>query len=184
MNSFYLILEDALTDIECEAFKSMYFDGNTSIAKYGHGEQNNDYRASKVCGVPFGTNDNKWITESLHSIVTKANAECFGFDLNGLQEFQIAEYNVGEHYDYHDDMRISDRASMRKLSLSVQLSDADDYTGGDFEFANNIGTPDQVHLQKKGTAILFPSFVTHRIKPVTSGTRYSLVGWYEGNNWR
>jgi PKHD-type hydroxylase len=184
LNSFYLILEAALTDVECDAFISMYFDGNNANGRYGDGEQNNNFRKSKVCGVPFGTNDNKWIAEKLSDLVIKANAECFGFDLNGFQEFQIAEYKEGGHYELHDDMRISDRPTMRKLSLSVQLSDADDYTGGDFEFADNIGTPQQVHMQKKGTAIIFPSFVTHRVKPVTSGTRYSLVGWYEGSSWR
>ena len=81
-------------------------------------------------------------------------------------------------------MRISqETSSMRKLSVSVQLSDPNHYKGGNLEFADFIGTPEQKYLRPKGTVIVFPSFIPHQITPVTEGVRHSLVGWYEGLHW-
>ena len=76
--------------------------------------------------------------------------------------------------------------SHRKLSMTIQLSDPDDYEGGDFVFnVNQIGqSPDREQLRKKGTVLVFPSFIMHGVKPVTKGTRKSLVSWIEGPTWR
>ena len=75
-------------------------------------------------------------------------------------------------------------SSQRKLSITIQLSDSDEYEGGDFVFTKDIPSPDAELIRKKGTIIVFPSFLYHQVMPVTKGTRYSLVGWYEGNDWR
>ena len=71
----------------------------------------------------------------------------------------------------------------RKLSLTLQLSDPKDYTGGEFEFESEIEPLPPQHT-KKGTVLVFPSFYKHQVKPVTSGTRHSLVTWVEGPHWR
>ena len=112
-----------------------------------------------------------------------ANRECFGVSLNGFQEFQVAKYSAGDFYDYHMDSNIQDNRSQRKLSITVQLSDSIDYVGGDFEFSKDIGKLDKKKLREKGTILVFPSFVYHRVTEVTKGERFSLVGWYEGNDW-
>ena len=63
--------------------------------------------------------------------------------------------------------------------------DSTEYEGGDFEISVNTPTNNTIHkveaLQKKGSIVVFPSFVWHRVTPVTKGTRYSLVSWYLGN---
>ncbi|MCK6649860.1 MAG: 2OG-Fe(II) oxygenase, partial [Bacteroidia bacterium] len=70
----------------------------------------------------------------------------------------------------------------RKLSISVQLSDAVEYEGGELQFMinQNIVTAPK----EKGTAIIFPSFALHRVLPVTKGNRMSIVGWIAGPAYR
>ena len=74
----------------------------------------------------------------------------------------------------------------RKLSFTLQLSDSDEYTGGDLEFAElNGGDQEEFKkdMRKKGTVIVFPSFLQHRVTEVTEGQRHALVGWREGKQW-
>ncbi len=69
----------------------------------------------------------------------------------------------------------------RKLSICIQLSNPDDYTGGEFEF-KTLENPTGYKTQ--GSILVFPSYNEHQITEITSGTRYSLVGWMEGPRWR
>ena len=76
--------------------------------------------------------------------------------------------------------------SMRKLTLFIiQLSDSDDYEGGDFEFGltDKEGT-DLIKGKSKGCLLVFPSFLSHRVTPITKGTRYSIITWMEGDTFR
>ena len=70
----------------------------------------------------------------------------------------------------------------RKLSVTVQLSDPSEYEGGGFEFLE-CPNPDE-SSRKKGTVLVFPSYLKHRVLPVTKGTRKSLVAWFEGPRWK
>ena len=72
----------------------------------------------------------------------------------------------------------------RKLSVTIQLSDSNDYEGGDFVFDQEYQSPDPKALRKKGTILVFPSPIRHAVKPVTKGTRKSLVAWVEGPKWK
>ena len=79
---------------------------------------------------------------------------------------------------------MNQNGKIRKLSMTVALVDGSDYEGGEFEI--NMSTPEKenIHVVKeskiKGSVVIFPSFVWHRVKPVTGGTRYSLVNWHQG----
>ena len=184
MNSWWFALEKEISSDICDQIKQFYLDTKSQTGQHGDGQSNKDLRNSKVVGFPYGTEQNKFLHTLIHKYIVMANAECFGFDLNGLCEFQIAEYGSGGHYDNHFDMRLENRSSVRKLGITVQLSEAREYAGGDFVFSDDIGTPSQDIIKQKGTVIVFPSFIYHKVKPVTQGKRYSLVGWYEGNYWR
>jgi PKHD-type hydroxylase len=72
----------------------------------------------------------------------------------------------------------------RKLSLIIQLTDPSEYEGGDFQFDSDIPQPDPAEIKQRGTVIVFPSFLRHRVTPVTSGVRRSLVSWVEGPKFR
>jgi PKHD-type hydroxylase len=116
----------------------------------------------------------------------EANANAFGVDATFFRNIQFTKYdanNIG-HYDWHEDIFWeSDNVLDRKLSMVVQLSDPDDYEGGNLEF-QWYELPAEQDLRKRGTIIVFPSFLKHRVTPVTKGIRHSLVSWMEGPRWR
>ncbi|MDP2696637.1 2OG-Fe(II) oxygenase [Thalassospira sp.] len=118
-------------------------------------------------------------------LVAEANRSCFDFNLTDFAEnAQIARYEGDQrgHYDWHSDTGASDVARRRKLTLVVQLSDPADYDGGLLQLnpsGHIIDAP-----MTRGTAILFPSFVLHRVAPTTQGTRFSLTCWVHGAPFR
>jgi len=127
------------------------------------------------------------IRNDLFNIVQKVNATHFGFDIWNLADIQYTVYRAEEngHYGWHSDDMVSigpTRASARKISITVQLSDPSEYEGGDFEFYTLRDLPKE--LKEKGTVLLFPSSHMHRVTPVTKGVRKSLVAWFDGPNWR
>jgi len=126
----------------------------------------------------------KDLYELIYNIGIEANNMAFGFDLNELQTIQFTKYNGYKKakYDWHTDLDWFDVGmSQRKLSVVVQLSDPKDYKGGEFEIAyTDYNKQTKSNMKQKGSVIVFPSFLEHRVKPVTDGTRLSLIGWIKG----
>lgn len=146
-----------------------------------------DYEARKS-KVNFTTPDeeNRWIFNKLNYLTELINEKFYKFNLIGYDAFQFTTYKASEngHYNWHVDSYLgqpgrSGNGLHRKLSMSLLLND--DFEGGDFEV--NLSRPDKVNT-RKGRAIFFPSFVLHRVTPVTKGTRKSLVIWVEGPRWK
>jgi PKHD-type hydroxylase len=125
-----------------------------------------------------------WIYEKLSKYINQANLDVWGFDLFGMAEdIQYTEYyQNGGHYDYHLDVGNGFPLNQRKISVTVQLSDPDEYTGGDFEIL--IGSNPEKLPRGKGVVLIFPSFFLHRVTPVTKGIRKSLVLWVGGGSYR
>jgi PKHD-type hydroxylase len=122
----------------------------------------------------------QWVPGRLGKLFAQANQR-YKFELRGLLDaIQIAQYGVSDRFDWHIDLGRG-QSSLRKLSVSVQLSDPGEYDGGDLEFQ---GLSSIQNLRGRGTAIMFPSFLSHRVTPVTRGTRYSLVAWASGPAFR
>ncbi len=107
----------------------------------------------------------------------------FCVDIAGVEtNIQLARYdssNLG-FYDWHTDF--AGVRPLRKISISIQLSRPEDYDGGDLELM--YGIQPQKLDKSRGAFIAFPSFMLHRVTPVTRGTRWSLVAWILGNRWR
>ncbi len=123
-----------------------------------------------------------WIYNRIAELGSGVNMQRYGFDIQGfLQPLQLAEYGIGEHFDWHLDFAVGP-ASHRKLSITVQLSDADAYEGGDLQF--QINNRVETAPRRKGTVVVFPSFIQHRVTEVTSGKRNSIVGWLSGPPYR
>lgn len=131
---------------------------------------------------------NGWIFDKLNNVIASVNAMYYGFDLNGFESFQFTEYRADEggHYNWHMDMCMGrgylpeEMAEPRKLSLTMMLSDPSEFDGGEFQInAGNEADAKTVPLQR-GDCVLFPSFMIHRVKPVTRGVRRSLVVWVTG----
>lgn len=122
------------------------------------------------------------VANKLWNVVNDANRTNFGFDVSYLDSVQYTVYNDGgDHYDWHIDTFLdTPNAFHRKLSVTVQLSNGDDYEGGDFQLRDGTGEGLDNSIYNRGSILVFPSFLLHRVTPVTSGTRKTLVAWFEG----
>ena len=146
---------------------------------------NIDIRKSHVKFYHFD-DQTQWFFMKLNLIIEQLNNQFFGFDINGYDFFQYTVYDSKESgkYDWHTDLLFNDHENIerghdtRKLTAVLLLSDPEkDFTGGEFQI--NTGSEETVNLTR-GKVILFPSFILHRVKPVLTGTRKSIVVWVEG----
>jgi PKHD-type hydroxylase len=147
----------------------------------GTGGEPSSIRSSTIRWIDYQDQRVKWLTDKLGDMAKEANNRLFQLDLYGFTEkLQFTEYEgQGRHYDWHPD--IGPNMSKRKISIVVQLSDEKDYEGGELLInTGQILTPSK----KQGSVILFPSFLMHKVEPLRSGNRYSLVSWISGNTWR
>lgn len=120
-----------------------------------------------------------WVFERLSKAVREINDTVYGFDVSQFREgFQFTRYEVGEFYGPHFDIGPG-KLTERKLSLTVQLSAPDEYTGGEL-----VIYPEFVAPKDQGTMTVFPSFMCHDVRPVKTGVRYSLVSWLAGPPFR
>ena len=142
-----------------------------------YGSQSDKNRNSFVTFL-FPNETTNWIFARLAGAINEMNQQFFQFDLTGMEQgLQFTRYTApGQHYDWHVDK--GHMTPSRKLSLSVQLSDPKDYKGGEFEMM--FGRKPQKVNRERGMTVFFPSYTVHRVKPVTQGTRYSLVAWISG----
>ena len=142
---------------------------------------NNKARSSEVTWLSH----NKELQDFLWDIVQNANRNVFGFRVENYADIQYTLYHAEHkgHYGWHIDTNWSSQTAFdRKLSVTVQLSDSTDYEGGDFSFSE-VENPDKEKLRQKCSVLVFPSYLIHRVSPVTKGTRCSLVAWFEGPRW-
>jgi len=142
------------------------------------GEVNNlTYRNTAVSFAPFDF----WLSETFESFSKQANEVCaWGYDVNEREAIQFAEYGVDQHYGWHcDTFVLSGKPIDRKITVVCLLND--DFEGGEFEM--RLNTVYTAPL-KKGTIIVFPSILDHRVTPVLSGTRYSATAWFSGPRFR
>lgn len=128
-----------------------------------------------------------FIQSRLWNFVNAANRENFSFDVSYLDSVQYTIYEApGDHYDWHIDTFVdTPNAFHRKLSLTLQLTDGYEYEGGDFQLNDGQGTVlPRAEIRQKGAVLIFPSFLSHRVTPITKGTRRTIVAWFEGRQFR
>lgn len=165
------IIEHALK-IEPEKPK-LGFDGTIS---------DDTYRRSDIRWITQDNVDLNFVFKDYWAFLISINKNWFGFNINSLPYLQFTEYDAeyeGEYKSHQDVFWINDSPNHRKVTMIIQLTDDSTYTGGDLVLENCSEYPPE-KIRTQGTAITFPSFVYHRLSPVTKGKRYSLVGWFEG----
>jgi PKHD-type hydroxylase len=138
--------------------------------------------------------DESWINETLKPYIDKANQDC-GWNLQWdyTEKAQFTEYEKGQYYKWHIDQLDKPygerfdkdwQGKVRKLSVTVSLSDPEDYEGGRLEFYTSTPYEQKViscdQILDKGSLVVFPSFIWHQVTPITKGTRKSLVLWNLG----
>lgn len=141
----------------------------------------------------------RWIYSEIQPYIHQANSMAeWNFDWDYSEACQFTEYKVGQFYDwhcdsYHEPYNLPDEPhrdkKIRKLSMTLSLTDPSEYEGGDLEFDfrnTDEGSQPRIceEIRKKGSIVVFPSFVWHRVTPVTKGTRHSLVCWNLGYPFR
>jgi len=120
-----------------------------------------------------------WLFDRISNAVLAANKEFFNFHLYGIIEgLQFTNYkSPSGKYGKHVDKILN--SIIRKLSISIQLTDPSEYEGGEL---NLYLDDDPITMDKQqGTIIIFPSFILHEVMPVTKGERNSLVTWITGD---
>tara|TARA_R100001129_G_C5237721_1_gene224529 strand:+ start:39 stop:656 length:618 start_codon:yes stop_codon:yes gene_type:complete len=134
--------------------------------------------------------DDQWIYQTIHPYIHEANKKAgWNFQWDWSESCQFTKYNLNQYYDWHCDSVIKENKKIRKISITCQLNDPCEYEGGDLEFDQRNYHPDErdpnkhvikCNNLKKGSVVVFPSYMWHRVKPVTKGVRYSLVIWNLG----
>jgi PKHD-type hydroxylase len=188
----YVYWDGLFTDEELELVKgycdTLELDTASTVGKNGEMDFENPARKSDIAWIR-PNDENMWIFERFTWVIEKLNDRFYEFNLNGFEVIQYTVYNEDgqQRYDLHMDTILGTDKSMdlpetRKLSLSMVLSDPSEYEGGQFQM--QTGSPEEDKLmtveQLKGRVIGFPSFLLHRVTPVTKGIRKSLVIWVEG----
>ena len=140
-----------------------------------------DYRVSDIAWLSNNPKTS-WVFDRIADLAIKANSEMWNFDIWDFQDDlqYTSYYGNGGHYDWHADLGAG--ISNRKLSIVLQLSNPDEYEGGDLQM--NTGGSILNVPREKGLICFFPSFVLHRVTPLSSGLRRSLVTWLCGANLR
>ena len=123
------------------------------------------------------------LTNKVYNTVAPLNAKTQNFNIDSIKEMNMLKYGIGGKYDWHQDV-IYGKEKERKFTFIIQLSDSNDYEGGDLEFYEANFGKDYTGYRKKGNMIVFSSFLYHRITPLTKGNRYSIVGWIFGTPWK
>jgi PKHD-type hydroxylase len=151
-------------------------------ASIGAGAMNEQLRKTQVSWISQNA-DTTWIYDKLGFIARQLNSQFFGFDLFGFHEdLQYTVYDgAGTRYGWHRDKGATTQ-SPRKLSLVLQLSNPDEYDGGDLQLF--LEEDPLTARKEKGIVYAFPSYVMHQVTPVTRGVRRSLVVWLVGPRFR
>jgi PKHD-type hydroxylase len=177
--------EDALSPAELDAITAhgdRLTHDKAQVADHRAGER---ATAQRITDVAWFMQDDQTLPfyQRMSEIVLALNERFYKYDLWGLENFQYTVYHTreGGHYDWHIDN--GDHTDQpRKLSLSLQLSDAGDYDGCDLEIYGSSRV--DIAPRRPGTIIAFPAFALHRVTPITGGVRKSLVCWVSGPEFR
>ena len=145
--------------------------------------------------------NDQWVYNEIHPYIHQANKNAgWNFEWDWSESCQFTKYKQDQYYGWHCDSwdepyndleNKNFHGKIRKLSVTCVLSKPEDYEGGELEFDFGTDEPDKKHniracteIRSQGSLVVFPSFVKHRVKPVTKGTRYSLVIWNLGQPYK
>ena len=145
---------------------------------------NDKIRSSKIQFI----NSGNWIAGFIYYYILLANQINYNYDISGYSDasFQYSEYYKNSFYDWHIDYQGGSTETKvdRKLSFSMQLSDQNDYTGGELQLMDSCTNKTYFAPKDLGTIVIFDSKIKHRVRKVKSGCRKSLVGWITGPKFR
>lgn len=164
-----------LTSTQCGELIHQY---GTDLKETGVGAKRKlNQSIRKTLAKAIDSKDSPELYNTVVNAATQINAGIWGYALSGMDKLQLLKYNVGGHYGWHLDIG-SGEHMYRKLSFVIPLSPPEHYEGG--ELIVKTSSKEQSVPLTQGKMILFPSFILHKVTPVTKGERYMLVGWLRG----
>ena len=205
----YWYFKNAIPRHICDDIIKLGLSKKKQIAKIGGGSKNfRDYKKHpltpeekkslfKIRNSEVVWLDERWIYKEIHPFIREANINAGGnFQWDFSERGQFTFYGKKQHYTWHQDGAenpydtphdLTSHGKIRKISSVLLLCDSKDFKGGELQFAprfNKPGTKDNIitvnEIYTKGSLIVFPSFVWHRVTPVTWGIRYSMPMWHLG----
>ena len=178
--------EMMFTKEECEKIIALTetIEGEDATTGYGGKESvvNTDKKIRSATEYSLSPNENtEWIFQRIIDIVKTVNDDYFKYDISHLcVPISLMCYDsdreISGHYDWHRDVG-DGNTSTRKISITIQLSDENDYEECDLIV---VDSGQHVAVREQGSISLFPSYVMHRVNPVENGKRYALVTWIHG----
>lgn len=203
MNTFYYF-KNVFSDLFCDEVIKYGNSQNEILARTG-GTQDKKLNKKEKKQLLKKRNSNvswldqEWIYREIRPFLIEANKQAgWNYHFDYLESIQFTKYKLNQHYGWHvdeypkpfdDDCKnINWRGKTRKISAVIILSNPNDYKGGELMFKYFQGEKTKIESVKdflpKGSIIVFPSYVLHKVKPVTDGLRYSLVVWTLGHPFR
>jgi len=178
--SLYAFWNNAFSKEECQTIINIAKD--KGLIKGKTNGDTKDVRDSKISWL-YPIDGIEWVFRRVTDITLNLNERFFKFDLFGINEgFQFTNYEAPSgKYGKHVDRGIN--TLVRKLSISIQLTNREEYEGGELKLydGEEEGT---VMSKEQGALIIFPSYILHEVMPVTKGERNSLVTWVTGKQFK
>jgi len=179
----YCVVDNFFSEEEIDKIIDNQNLSNFTKGKLGGGKDGKlvkEYRDSDISWLHFSP-ESRWIFDKFGGLLGQVNHSHFMYDIDGFDAFQYTKYKSKQHYNWHFDAFTEFHAFERKISSVILLSDPAKYGGGEFEIIidGNIEKPISIKPQK-GSVIFFASWMPHRVAPVKSGVRKSLVSWVMG----
>jgi len=204
LDNYYYYFKNALSNRFCDEVIKYGNSLKEKIAITGNFDENKDLTKKELKDLKKQRNSNvswinePWVYREIYPYIHEANKQAnWNFQWDASEDCQFTKYKLNQFYDWHCDSHkkpydnldnLRTHGKIRKLSVTCSLSDEKDYIGGELEFdfrngegikkVSNIVTCKEI--LPRGSIVVFPSFIWHRVKPVTKGTRYSLVIWNLG----
>ena len=173
----WLFITDVFTPDECDQI-SAYSDMLETEKGATTGKKQQELRSNTIAWMPINA-ESQWIYQRLVQTIELTNPNTFQFD--GLiigEPVQISTYTENDFYDWHiDTVEFPKSPPVRKVSCSVLLNDAAEFTGGGMQI--RAWNEETINLTQ-GQGLFFASYFQHRVLPITEGMRKSMVIWYNG----
>ena len=149
---------------------------DAGVQSEGNAEGHVDYHLRRTRERPVPPDpEHLWIYQRLAAVVREANEKAYRFRLNDFMTVTVLEYSPDGYFDWHLDLGTGIFAA-RKLSLVSFLTPPEEYEGGELRFMDG-GAPLRL---AQGATVIFPSYLMHKVEPVTRGNRFTLVSWVHG----
>jgi PKHD-type hydroxylase len=168
---FIKTVTNFLTPVECDGIINTFHNSDLKQGEIGSNKKGEDLKFIRDSKILFVEID--WLKSKLESFL-RNEIKVKGYELDNIESFQFTKYGLGGHYGWHTDANAETEFNERFCSVVIQLNN--DYTGGELLYKN---IDDDVIIFERGCGnmFIFNSKIEHKVNPINTGVRYSIVTW-------